>query len=74
MHSYANTAHEERVAAIIAEMAPELPVSVSSKVCREIREYERASTTVVNAYAMPRVDAYLAKMDRDCRSRAASST
>ena len=64
MHSYANTAHEERVAAIIAEMAPELPVSVSSKVCREIREYERASTTVVNAYAMPRVDAYLAKMDR----------
>jgi N-methylhydantoinase A len=64
MHSYANPAHEDRVATIIAEMAPELPISVSSKVCREIREYERASTTVVNAYAMPRVDAYLAKMDR----------
>jgi len=63
MHSYVNTAHEDRVAAIIAEMAPDVPVSVSSKVCREIREYERASTTVVNAYAMPRVDAYLAKMD-----------
>lgn len=63
MHSYVNTAHEDRVAAIIAEMAPDVPVSVSSKVCREIREYERASTTVVNAYAMPRVDAYLTKMD-----------
>lgn len=63
MHAYANTAHEDRVAAIIADMAPDLPVSVSSKVCREIREYERASTTVVNAYAMPRVDAYVAKMD-----------
>jgi N-methylhydantoinase A len=63
MHSYANTAHEDRVGAIIAEMAPGLPVSLSSKVCREIREYERASTTVVNAYAMPRVDAYVAKMD-----------
>ena len=63
MHSYANTEHEDRVAAIISEMAPALPVSVSSKVCREIREYERSSTTVVNAYAMPRVDAYIAKMD-----------
>jgi len=63
MHSYVNTVHEDRVAAIIAGMAPHIPVSVSSRVCREIREYERASTTVVNAYAMPRVDAYLVKMD-----------
>jgi N-methylhydantoinase A len=63
MHAYANTEHEQRVAAIIGEMAPRMPVSVSSRVCREIREYERSSTTVVNAYAMPRVEAYIAKMD-----------
>jgi N-methylhydantoinase A len=63
MHAYANTAHEDRVATMVAQLTPQLRVSVSSKVCREIREYERASTTVVNAYAMPRVDAYIEKMD-----------
>ena len=55
---------------IIAEMAPELPVSVSSKVCREIREYERASTTVVNAYAMPR----RRRLPREDGSRTAART
>ena len=46
-----------KVAEIIGEIAPAMPVPISSRVCREIREYERASTTVVNAYAMPRVEA-----------------
>ena len=69
MHAYVNPAHEQRIAEIIEEIAPQLPVSVSSRVCREIREYERTSTTVVNAYAMPRVDAYVAKMDRGLEVR-----
>jgi N-methylhydantoinase A len=67
MHAYANTDHEQRVKTVIREMAPTMPVSVSCEVCREIREYERTSTTVVNAYAMPRVDAYIAKMDAGLR-------
>ena len=69
LHAYANPAHEQRVKAIVAELAPELPVSVSSEVCPEIREYERTSTTVVNAYAMPRVAAYVGKMDAGLRVR-----
>jgi N-methylhydantoinase A len=69
MHAYVNPTHEQRVVEIIEEMAPQLPVSVSSRVCREVREYERTSTTVVNAYAMPRIDAYVAKMDRGLEVR-----
>src|SRR5262249_38024843 len=51
IHAYANPVHEQRAKAVLAEMAPALQVSLSSEVCREIREYERTSTTVVNAYA-----------------------
>jgi N-methylhydantoinase A len=69
LHAYANPEHEQRVKAIVQALAPQLPVSVSSEVCREIREYERTSTTVVNAYAMPRVAAYVAKMDAGLEAR-----
>jgi N-methylhydantoinase A len=69
IHAYANPSHERRAKAVIAEMMPGVPVSISSEVCREIREYERTSTTVVNAYAMPRVDAYVSKMDAGVRVR-----
>jgi len=60
LHSYAQPAHEEVVAAALASAAK--PVSVSSRILPEFREYERASTTVVNAYVAPLVSGYLAKL------------
>src|SRR6185437_2832636 len=64
IHSYLTDAHERMVEDIIRAKAPELPISISSRICREIREYERTNTTAVNAYAMPRVRRYVEALDR----------
>jgi N-methylhydantoinase A/oxoprolinase/acetone carboxylase beta subunit len=61
LHAYRNPAHEERLAAAL-EVAG-LDVSASSRVLREYREYERWSTTVVNAYVTPIMGAYLAALE-----------
>ena len=63
LHAYANGAHERRAGEILHEELPDLPISLSSEVCPEIREYERLSTTVANAYVRPRMAAYLAALD-----------
>jgi N-methylhydantoinase A len=62
LHSYINPAHEERARELIARLLPQLAISVSSEVCREIREYERTSTVVANAYVLPMMDRYLSRM------------
>jgi N-methylhydantoinase A len=59
LHSYRNPAHEQRVAEIIRDLHPKAIVSVSSDVAPEIREYWRASTTVMNAYIAPTVSRYV---------------
>ena len=61
LHSYRNPAHERRVAdARIQERAPEICVCRSRRTwCREIREYERTSTTIANVYVGPLVERYL---------------
>jgi N-methylhydantoinase A len=59
LHAYRNPAHEGAVQAHLAERAPDLRVSLSSVVSPEIREYERTSTTVANAYVLGLVEAYL---------------
>ncbi|HEU5282592.1 MAG TPA: hydantoinase/oxoprolinase family protein [Burkholderiales bacterium] len=59
LHSYANPVHELAVRDLIRRRAPELPVSLSCEVLPEIKEYERTSTTVLNAYVMPVVSTYL---------------
>ncbi len=59
LHSYANPAHELAIRDLIAQRAPGLPVSISYEVLPEIKEYERTSTTVMNAYVMPVVATYL---------------
>jgi N-methylhydantoinase A/oxoprolinase/acetone carboxylase beta subunit len=59
LHSYVNPDHEKRVAEIIAEEAPDVGVSVSHQVSPMFREYERTSTTVVNAYVMTAIRDYL---------------
>jgi N-methylhydantoinase A len=60
--SYANAAHERRAAAILRESAPSLLITASCEVLPEIKEYERTSTAVVNAYLLPAVRGYLSKL------------
>jgi N-methylhydantoinase A len=59
LHAYANPAHEQAVAELLADRLPEISVSLSSEVCPEIREYERLSTTCANAYVKPLMARYL---------------
>ena len=59
LNSFTNPAHELALKAIVRAQAPDLPLSVSCEVLPEIKEYERTSTTVVNAYVMPVVASYL---------------
>ena len=63
LHSYANPDHERAVERFFRERLPHVPVSVSSDVVPEIREYERSVTTVANAYVMPLVDEYVQALE-----------
>lgn len=65
LFAFANPAHEQKVAEVLAGFG--LPISVSHQILPEFREYERASTIVVNAYLAPRMELYL----RDLASRVA---
>jgi N-methylhydantoinase A len=67
LHSYINPAHEERARDVITRLLPNVAVSISSEVCREIREYERTSTVVANSYVLPMMDRYLARMQDGLR-------
>ncbi len=74
LHAYLNPTHEQRLARIVAEEAPHVAVTLSHEVSPTFREYERTSTTVVNAYVMSAVRAYLkalqaALADRGYRGR-----
>jgi N-methylhydantoinase A len=59
LHSYVNPKHEEQAAKWIREHYPHIPVSVSSELVKEWREYERTSTTVINGYVLPVVKNYI---------------
>src|SRR4030095_3328364 len=59
LHSFVNPVHELAIRDLIRHRAPQIPVSISYEVLPEIKEYERTSTTVVNAYVMPAVATYL---------------
>ncbi|HZT48423.1 MAG TPA: hydantoinase/oxoprolinase family protein, partial [Hyphomicrobiaceae bacterium] len=62
LHSYANPAHERRAVELLARRFPALSLSASIDVCPEIREYERTSTTVINAYIKPLAERYIASL------------
>ena len=64
LHSYANPEHEDIVAGIVERLAPEVETSISHRVLPEAKEYERTSTTVVNACLKPVVSRYLAGLER----------
>jgi N-methylhydantoinase A len=65
LHAYANPAHERAARDAVRERYPQLFVSLSSEVAPQIREYERTSTTVANAYVKPLADSYLELMSRE---------
>ena len=64
LHSYVDATHERRVGEILAEELPGVPISLSSDVAPEFREYLRASTTVINAAIRPVVARYLENIER----------
>jgi N-methylhydantoinase A len=64
LHSYANPSHERRAAAALRAACPDVPVSISVDVVPEYREFERFSTTVLNAYLQPLMERYLASLDK----------
>ncbi len=64
IHAYRNPAHERALAALCAQLVPGIPVSCSSEVVSEIREYERASTVCANVYVMPLMARYLDDLER----------
>lgn len=65
LHAYANAEHEERIAEALAKALPDVPLSLSHRVCPEVREFERTSTTVLNAMLVPVIQDYLNSL-RQC--------
>jgi len=63
IHSYANPAHEQRVAQILGRHLPDVSISLSSDVSPEIREYDRLSTTTANAYVQPLMAGFLSRLE-----------
>ncbi|MBZ5539866.1 MAG: hydantoinase/oxoprolinase family protein [Acidobacteriia bacterium] len=59
INSYANHTHEQQVKKIVQEMYPDLPVTASTDILPEFREYERTLTTVMNSYLRPKMRVYL---------------
>jgi len=73
LHAYANPDHERRVAEILADCLPGLPVSLSSEISPEFREFERTSTTALNALLMPVVGTYLQRLEARLRDQGFSA-
>ena len=63
LHSYANPAHEIAAGEALRRHCPDLFVTLSHEILREFREYERTSTTVLNAFVGPRVSRYLGRIE-----------
>ena len=61
--------HERRAAELLHQLLPDLPISLSSEVLPEYREYERTATTLINAYVQPLVPAIWSAWSKHCRMR-----
>ena len=69
LHSFRNPDHERSIAAQLYALAPEIAVSLSSDVMPDLREYERATTAVANAYVQPVMRSYLDRLAGACARR-----
>jgi N-methylhydantoinase A len=67
LHSFTNPDHERRTADAIARRLPGIPVTLSSEVAPEMREYERFSTACANAYLQPLMGSYVSKLERELK-------
>jgi N-methylhydantoinase A len=67
LHSYANPAHERRIAELVGKHLPGVYVALSSEIWPEFREFERASTTVISAYVGPTISTYVGALETDLR-------
>ena len=69
LFAFRHPQHEQRIAAALREALPHIPVAASHEVLPVFREFERTSTTTVEAYLRPRVSAYLHRLEGDMRTR-----
>src|SRR5262249_42508245 len=67
LFSFINPAHEQRVRELVQEEYPGVPVALSSDILPQVREFERLSTTMVNAYTRPKVERYLRELDESLK-------
>jgi len=67
MNSYVDGRHEKAVAAICAEVFPDIPISISSDILPEMQEYERALTTVANSAVRPAVARYVGNLEKELK-------
>jgi N-methylhydantoinase A len=74
VHAYVNPEHELRARAVLQRACPGLSVTLSHEIAREWREYERASTAVLNAYVAPRVEGYLRDLEEELKGRGVDET
>ncbi len=65
LHAFVNPMHERRIREILAAELPEIPVSLSSDISPEMREWERFSTTAANAYVQPMMARYLRRLESE---------
>ncbi|MCC6195809.1 MAG: hydantoinase/oxoprolinase family protein [Burkholderiales bacterium] len=69
LHSYVDPVHEARVRAVLAAAFPDVPISISSEVSQEMREFARLSTACANAYVQPLIAAYVRGLDDTLKAR-----
>ena len=69
LHSYVNPEHEQSVAAVLRDRLPGIAVTISSELLPEMREYERATSTTANAFVLPMIDGYLARLAEQLHDR-----
>ncbi|MBV9785778.1 MAG: hydantoinase/oxoprolinase family protein [Acidisphaera sp.] len=67
LHAFVNPVHERRARDILQSALPDIPVSLSSEVSPEMREWERFSTTAANAYVQPLMARYLSRLEQELR-------
>ena len=67
LHAYKNPAHEMRIAEIFRDLAPQISVTISSQMAAEQGEFERSTTTILNAYLAPIVEQSLDELDGTLR-------
>src|SRR6195952_1111992 len=73
LHAFVNPVHERRIQAILQQELPDIPVLLSSEVSPEMREWERFSTTVANAYVQPMMARYLRRLEADLQAAGADA-